>query len=83
MRPDIRVMQQPGEFVITLPGAYHTGFNWGFNIAEAVNFATNKWLSVFTKCDRCRCSTDNVRISPKVFYSNLVQSRAIMNQAKV
>ncbi len=60
--------------MITYPGVYHCGFNWGFNIAEAVNFATQNWLTVFPKCDRCRCSNDNVTINPHVFYNNLVRS---------
>ena len=27
--PFTRMMQQPGEFVVTYPGAYHSGFNTG------------------------------------------------------
>jgi hypothetical protein len=34
----------PGEFVLTLPGAYHSGFSTGLNIGEAVNFASRSWL---------------------------------------
>jgi jumonji domain-containing protein 2 len=42
----VRMVQNPGEFMVTFGGAYHCGFNWGFNIAEAVNFATSKWLEI-------------------------------------
>lgn len=70
----VKIKQEVGDFVITLPGAYHCGFNWGFNIAEAVNFATSRWLTIFPRCSRCKCSPDNVRISPKLFYSNLIKN---------
>ena len=40
-----KTLQQPGEFVLTMPGSYHSGFSMGLNIGEAVNFASKSWLS--------------------------------------
>ncbi len=40
--PYVKVTQHPREFVITYPGAYHAGFNQGYNCAESVNFATKR-----------------------------------------
>lgn len=37
-------VQYPNEFIIAFNGAYHSGFNSGFNVAEAVNYATLRWL---------------------------------------
>jgi len=38
-----KIVQEPGEFVLTFPQAYHGGFSTGFNVGEAVNFATSDW----------------------------------------
>ena len=39
-----RARQEAGQFVVTLPQAYHAGFSHGANTAEAVNFMLLDWL---------------------------------------
>ncbi|RHY43884.1 hypothetical protein DYB30_007130, partial [Aphanomyces astaci] len=43
--PVYRATHNPNEFIITYPSSYHGGFNNGFNLAEAVNFATPDWIA--------------------------------------
>jgi hypothetical protein len=40
----LRVVPPAGEFVITLPRAYHAGFNFGCNFSESINIANLQWL---------------------------------------
>lgn len=40
--PVYRLLQRPGEFVLTFPKAYHAGFSYGFNRGEAVNFGVSE-----------------------------------------
>jgi len=62
-----RAVQRPREFIISRAAAYHSGFNAGFNIAEAVNFALPNWLQIAYKARSCVCRKDSVRIDIKDF----------------
>ncbi|CAN4080281.1 unnamed protein product [Withania somnifera] len=68
--PVYRAIQNPGEFVLTFPRAYHSGFNCGFNCAEAVNLGPVDWLEhgvnavelYSKKCRRTSLSHDKLLI---------------------
>lgn len=62
-----RVVQLPGEFILTYPKGYHSGFNLGFNCAESVNFATEKWLPMGRVAKSCVCIGDSVNIDVDVW----------------
>ena len=65
------MVQQPREFVIAKAAAYHAGFNSGFNIAEAVNFALPDWLDIANDVKYCKCEKDTVRIDMDIFMKRL------------
>ena len=63
--PVYRIIQQPGEFVVTFPRAYHGGFSQGFNIGEAVNFATSDWLPYGSNACRQYASVRRLPVLPQ------------------
>ncbi len=67
-----KVEQKPNEFIIAFSGAYHSGFNFGINMAEAVNFATIDWLYKIGKVEYCRCKKSSVKIATSSVVSKLL-----------
>ena len=58
-----RLVHHQGEFVITFPFGYHSGYNLGYNCAESVNFATEEWLEIGRNARKCNCAEDSVNIN--------------------
>ena len=58
-----RLVHHEGEFVITFPFGYHSGYNLGYNCAESVNFATEGWLEIGRMARKCNCAADSVTIN--------------------
>ena len=66
----LQVKQNAGEFIVLNSGAYHAGYNQGFNCAEAVNFATEDWIPLGKEATRCDCRAmgkDAVSVDMRVF----------------
>lgn len=62
------VVHNQGEFMITYPYGYHSGFNYGYNLAESVNFALDDWFPFAEKTHKCECIADSVGINYKQIY---------------
>lgn len=50
-----RLIQHPGDFVVSFYDAYHSGFNFGYNIAESMNFSTPDWPEICISYRECSC----------------------------
>ncbi|KAG7667735.1 hypothetical protein Ndes2526B_g01867 [Nannochloris sp. 'desiccata'] len=69
--PVVRAVHNAREFVVVGPGAYHAGFNHGFNLAESVNFATKAWIPVGARASFCTCRSDSVKIDMRLFIDDM------------
>lgn len=49
-----KLIQYPGEFVFTLYGAFHWGWNAGFNVCESMNLASPKFKEIYKNVLLCK-----------------------------
>ncbi|CAK7315154.1 Lysine-specific demethylase 4D [Vulpes lagopus] len=73
--PVNRITQEAGEFMVTFPYGYHSGFNHGFNCAEAINFATPRWIDYGKVASQCSCGEARVTFSMDAFVRILQPER--------
>ncbi|EFB26892.1 hypothetical protein PANDA_015307, partial [Ailuropoda melanoleuca] len=73
--PFSRITQEAGEFMVTFPYGYHSGFNHGFNCAEAINFATLRWINYGKVASQCSCGEARVTFSMDAFVRILQPER--------
>ena len=57
-----KVVQEERDLIVVFPHAYHSGFNHGFNIAEASNFGTPRWVEHGKRHRMCTCSDSDKAI---------------------
>ncbi|KAF8408360.1 hypothetical protein HHK36_007509 [Tetracentron sinense] len=72
--PCCRLVQNAGEFVVTFPRAYHSGFSHGFNCGEAANIATPEWLRIAKEAAIRRAS---INYPPMVSHLQLLYALAL------
>lgn len=78
--PCCRLVQNAGEFVVTFPRAYHTGFSHGFNCGEAANIATPEWLRVAKDAAIRRAS---INYPPMVSHFQLLYDLALALRSRI
>lgn len=71
-----RIVHRQNEFMITYPYGYHSGFNYGYNLAESVNFALESWIPIGEKAGKCICMDDSVGIDIEKFKTNYYKAQA-------
>ncbi|KAF9292416.1 Lysine-specific demethylase 4B [Mortierella alpina] len=79
--PVNRLVQHEGEFVLTFPFAYHSGYNLGFNCAESINFALNDWIPIGRKAESCKCINDSVQIDVEAIFQSSKNNAALAEAA--
>lgn len=67
--PVYEAVHNPRQFIITFQFAYHSGYNRGYNVAEAVNFGYESWVKFAMAADRCstpkRCGVEQPKFDIK------------------
>ena len=65
-------------FFLVLPYSYHFGFNLGYNIAEAVNYATVDWIPFGKKSVNCDCKRKKtmftMSMEPFIFHQKKIDT---------
>ena len=66
------------KFFLVMPYAYHCGFNLGYNIAEAVNYATVDWIPFGEKSINCDCERKKtmftLSMEPFIFHQKKIDT---------
>ncbi|WOG95249.1 hypothetical protein DCAR_0414561 [Daucus carota subsp. sativus] len=78
--PCCRLVQDAGEFVVTLQRAYHSGFSHGFNCGEASNIATPEWVRLARDAAIRRASVNS---PPMVSHYQLLYDLALSLSTRV
>ena len=69
------IVHRQQEFIVTYPYGYHAGFNYGYNMAESVNFALQSWLDIGAKAKKCMCIDDAVGINVEKLKANYLNAK--------
>lgn len=77
--PVYRAYQEPGDFILTFPRAYHGGFGNGYNLGEAVNFGLRDWFPYGVDCQKRHRSLQRQNI---VNLQELLMSEVLHLQSK-
>ena len=77
-----KIEHKAGEIMMVFGGAYHSGFNTGFNIAEAVNYGTTDWMEELLNINFCKCFRKNVRGEVESILYNLENSTFFIIQVR-
>jgi len=60
--PFNKLVHEQGTIMVVFPHAYHAGFNHGFNMAEAINFALPRWVEYGKRFRFCVCNARKTEV---------------------